>query len=538
MSASTETSASSFVAMRYAVPTRKTAHWRRRAWVGGAVIVGLAGAIGILRPDRWLRGLLSRAPGEAAVHVVTPTTLHITLKEDGELKPVNSVEFKCEVQGERVTIETVVPESTHVKKDDLLVKLVAADMKDRVDLEEMEVRGIATALEEAEQTLEITRSENESKRNKCEIDLEVAELDLQGYLEGDYVKRIKAIEIDIKQNEMDIDQKTDELDKSRPLLEKGFVTKARIRELEDQLEKMQMTLEKNQLELRTLDQYEHQKTLKQKTLAVDQAREELKRELARAASREKQALGKVADQRQALEIRQRRFERSKEQLARCEIHAPCDGVVQYGPAGERRYWSDQRIAAGEQVYAGQTIMTIPDTSQMLVSTRIHEADRHKVREGLTCLVNVPAVPGRTFTGKLSKITKFADSERGWLNPNLKEHAAEIRLDESDPALSPGDTAHIEILIEDVPDVLAVPVQCVFTRGAQHYVFVRKGLSAAPVEVKLGRSTTTMTEITAGVSVGDKVVMSPDEQMLALLPTPAASQPAVPAAEEPPPGPPA
>lgn len=538
MSASTETSASSVVAMRYAIPARKTTPWRRRAWVGGAAIVGLVAAIGILRPDRWLRGLLNRAPAEAAVHVVTPTTLHVTLKEDGELKPVESVEIKCEVQGERVTIETVVPESTHVQKGDLLVKLAAADMKDRVDTEEIELRGIVGALEEAERALEITRSENESKRNKCEIDLQVAELDLKGYEEGEYAKRIAAIELEKQQTEMDIRRKQEELDKSRPLQAKGFVTKARIQELEDQLTKLNMTLEKNRLELRTLDEYEHKKTLMQKRLAVDQAREELKRELARSESREKQALAKVADQRQALEIRQRRFERSKEQLARCELHAPCDGVVQYGPAGERRYWSDQRIAAGEQVYAGQTIMTIPDTSQMLVSTRIHEADRHKVREGLTCLVNVPAVPGRTFTGKLSKITKFADSERGWLNPNLKEHAAEIRLDESDPALSPGDTAHIEILIEDVPDVLAVPVQCVFTRGAQHYVFVRKGLSAAPVEVKLGRSTTTMTEITAGVAVGDKVVMSPDEQMLALLPTPAASQPVVPAAAEPPPGPPA
>ena len=91
------------------------------------------------------------------------------------------------------------------------------------------------------------------------------------------------------------------------------------------------------------------------------------------------------------------------------------------------------------------------------------------------------------------------------------------LDNTDAPLSPGDTAHVEIFIEDVPDVLSVPVQCVFARGDKRYVFVQHSVSAGPVEIKLGRSSSTMVEVTDGLSAGDKIVMAPDERLQALLP---------------------
>lgn len=535
MSSSTEASVAGVVGTAYA--RRPVARSKRRRWlIGGLVLVATVAVVGMTRPDRLLKRLFTGQTDDTAVHRVKPTPLSITLKEDGELKPVNSLDIKCEVQGERVTIEWVVDESARVSKGDLILKLTAPDMKDRVDSEEIELRGITAAYEDAQQALTITQSENDSKLKKAEIDLLVAELDLKSYVEGTYEKDVASINIDIKQTEMDLKRKRDELAKSRPLADKGYLPKSRIEELEDEIEKLLMTLAKSQRELDNLNTYDHEKNLAQKRSAVEQSREELEREKQRGASREKQAQAKVDDQRQALEIRQRKFERMKEQLAKCEIHAPTDGVVQYGPSGERRFWSENRVAAGEQAYPGQTILTLPDTSQMLVSTRIHEADRHKVSEGLKVVVTVPAVPGRTFTGTLTKITKFADSERGWLNPNLKEHAAEVRLDDNDAALSPGDTAHIEILIEQVPDVLAVPVQCVFSRGPKHFVFVRHALSTAPVEVKLGRTTTTMVEVVSGLSAGDDVVMAPDERLQAMLPAPSTTQPAPPP-PSPPGGPP-
>jgi RND family efflux transporter MFP subunit len=543
MSATSETSPRAVVIGRAAPPTlagkeaRSTARpivrsrRRRRVWIGVAVLAVAVVLVAMTRPIGRLRGWLAGEAEDPTLYTVRPVTLNVTLKEDGEVKPVKSIELKNEVQGQRVTIEWIIPESTRVSKDDLLIKLASDDIKDRVETEEIELRATRSALEDAQQALAITKSENDSKIKRAEIDLALARLELQRYLEGDYEKSLATAKIAIKQTQMDLERKREELEKSRPLLEKGFVTKSKIEELEDEIEKLEMTLTRNELELQILNDYELKKNQMQKSSAVEQAEEELERERQRSASRQKQAEAKVENQQGTLKNREQRFERMKEQLAKCETRAPADGVVQYGESGERRYWGGNRIATGEQVYPGQTIITLPDTSQMMVTTRIHEADRHKIAEGLTCIVKVPAVPGQTFTGKLTKIAKFADSERSWWNPNLKEHAAEILLNQTDAQLSPGDTAHIEIMIEEVPDVLAVPVQCVFSRGSQHFVFLHNRLSAGPAEVKLGRITTNMVEITEGVSAGDQVLMAPDERLLAMLPAPSTTTP-----EPPPPEP--
>jgi len=224
--------------------------------------------------------------------------------------------------------------------------------------------------------------------------------------------------------------------------------------------------------------------------------------------------------------------RLKEQRDKCKIFAPVEGVVQY-PSGGHGWRDENRIIPGETVYEGQTMVVLPDTSQMIVETRIHEADRHKCEEGLECLVTVPAVPGTTFTGRVSKIARYADSANRWLNPELKEHTTEVLLDETDAGLSPGDSAEIKILIDNVSNVLAVPVQCVFSRGSRSFVFGKRGGDFEPVEVELGHSSTTMVEVAKGLSTGDEVLMHADEELLAMLPAPSTEQAEL---KEPPPRP--
>jgi multidrug efflux pump subunit AcrA (membrane-fusion protein) len=72
--------------------------------------------------------------------------------------------------------------------------------------------------------------------------------------------------------------------------------------------------------------------------ARDQAREELEREQQRSDSREKQAVAKLEDQKKVYEIREKRFKRMQEQLAKAEIMSPADGIVRYGGSdGIRRF---------------------------------------------------------------------------------------------------------------------------------------------------------------------------------------------------------
>ncbi len=496
----------------------------RRRWLRPIVLIPimgillLAGGAYTVYSLRLVDRLWTTRTANDVIYAVRPLNLSIMLTENGELKPRNSVEVKCELEGQN-TILWVVAESTQVKKGDLLVELASDAIKERLDAEQIELNRIESALIAAEQELDITLNENASLIRRGEIDVELAELELSRYLEGDFERSLKWANINIKRTEMDIERRKDDLDKHQRLHERGFVTEAQIEQLKFDLETAHMTLEQNQLEKKILLEYERPKNEKQKRSHLDQTVQELARNRQRATSRERQANARVEEQRALFEMRKKRFERLGEQYARCRVHAPVDGVVQYPSDGGFR-WGEDRIAVGQKVNEGQTLIVLPDTSQMIVETRIHESDRHKVQEGAPCLVTVPAVPDRAFPGTIVRIARFADSTNRWLNPELREHTTEILLDPTDAPISPGDSAEVRILIDELRDVLAVPVQCVFTRGSKSYVFVRRTTSDECVEVAVGRASDSMIEVVAGLQAGDAVLLHVDERQQALLPAPA------------------
>ena len=485
----------------------------RAAWLmTGAGAVLLAALAGL--------GWSGRLPGFGAatspdgLFLVRPMDLEITLTESGELKAANYREYRNEVEGAS-TLLYVIQESTRVKAGDLLIELASDAIIERLDTEEISLRSTRSAYEAAVQELEITRNENASKLKKAAIDLEVAALELQQYTKGEFEKQLLAAQIDITQAKMEIERKEDELMKNEELLKREFVPRSRVDQLKFELRKAEMTLERNELTLEILKKYDFEKNEIQKRSALEQAEQELERERQRAESRERQAEARVEEQKATLAIREARVRRLRQQLEKTRIVAESDGIVQY-PDQEGR-WGGDPIAVGQKSYEGQTLVIIPDTSQMIIRARIHEADRHQVREGLPVEVRVPAVPGEVFFGRISRIAQFADSANRWLNPNLKEHATEILLDRSNAPVSPGDSAEIKILVDHLPNVLAIPVQAVFVRGPKSYVFAHRGLSVELVEVQLGRSSTRMVEVTGGLKAGDKVYLHADESMLARLP---------------------
>lgn len=480
----------------------------------GALAVLAVLAIGLRWTGAWDRlwGVSSLA---GDIYVVRPIDMNITLTESGELKPVKSIDVKCEMDGFQNTILYVIEESSKVKKGDLLVEFASDKLKEDELTEESALSRIESELAAATQDLDIQRNQNQSDIEKADSDVKIAELELEKYTNGDYQQKLTTAKLDIKQANLDIEKRREELEKSRRLEEKEFITKTRIKELEFELERANMTLQKAELALTILETYEKPKELLAKETARDQAVQEAERVRAQAESRERQAVAKLKDAQSRKALSESRLARIRGELGKCRIVSPADGVVQYASGDGWR--DDDRIAAGQSVRKGQVILQLPDTSQMMVNTRIHEADRHMVDIGTPCLVKVPAVPGSTFRGKLTRMAQYADSAHRWMNPDLKEHSAEILLDDSNAPVSPGDTAEVTILIGELKGTLAVPVISVFTRGAHSFVFVQRGGEATLTEIQIGPSNTTMVQVTDGLSEGDRVLMHVTDELLAKLP---------------------
>jgi HlyD family secretion protein len=296
---------------------------------------------------------------------------------------------------------------------------------------------------------------------------------------------------------------------------RNFITKLELQRAEFALLEADIELKKAKLRKDILHKYTHDKNLRQKTSDVEEAGKELIRTRKSAEAKIAQKLADRDAKAAEYAFTQEQLEKFRKQQSKCQIKAPAAGLVVFDTGAGR--WDRRQIAEGAEVYERQTIVKLPDTAVMQVLVRIHEGKANKVQIGQRARVEVEGLPGVILDGEVTKTAPLADSQDSWLNPELKEYQTEITLASSEHNLKPGVTARVEILIDNVDDALAVPVQAVVTKQGRRFVFRGSGLNPEPVQVELGRSNDEYVEILKGLAQGDRVHLAVNDDELARIP---------------------
>ncbi len=487
------------------------------------LVVALAAGAGILgsvgwRASSWFTG--NRTLADTNKFIVSPRTFSVVLREKGELKASKSTDIKSEVEG-RSTIISLVPEGTAVKEGDLLVELASDQIVDRIRQEELKEANAFTAHEAAKTELEIQLEKNASDIRKAELQIELKDLEFKRYLEGEWQQQKRDCEIAIEQAKIWLDRRKDDYDAAKSLIERKFITPTEFAEDEFNFKKAEWDVEKSENALKVLKEYSHRAELRQKESDLEEAKKEADRVRKNAAAEEVKKQRTLECAEKELSIVRDQLAKLRHQKDKCRITAPTQGFVVYygggGGGGMRMMSNDSQIKEGAEVFERQVLMELPDTTEMMVICRIHEAKTDKLRMGQQATIEVEGVPGRRFTGKVSKIAVLADTQNRWLNPDLKEYETEIVLDAMDVPLKPGVTAHVEIMVETIDGKLAVPVQSVYSKGGNRYVFKDSGRSAVPVKVGIGSAGTEWAEVTDGLSEGDQITLAASEEDKRLLP---------------------
>lgn len=434
---------------------------------------------------------------------VSPRSFPVIEESKGELKAAKTIEIKSRVEG-RSSIKWVIEEGKTVDKGELLVSLSSDQIDERIRKSEADHASAVAALEASEKDLEILIDENASDIRKAELKLELAEIDLKKYLEGDAINEEQDAIAEIARAKDMLERATLDYDAAKGLHDEKFITLSELLQDKFEKEEAERSVAKADRNLRTFYEYTYPKETKKFTSDKDEAAKELERVRKSALAKEAQKKADVEAKRANLLNVQAELKKHREQKEFAEIHAPAPGIVVYD-TGHR--WNQRTIDVGAEVYEGQTLVKLPDPSVMVVSVRIHEAKTHKIKLGQPVRVEVEGVPGEIFTGKISKIAPLADSRNSWLNPDLKEYETEITLDKTETELKPGATARAEIFIAELDNALAVPVQAVFSEAGQQFVFVKNGRSADPIPVDIGLSSTEYVEIVNGLSQGDEVMLA-------------------------------
>ena len=450
----------------------------------------------------------------AEVFTVTRRSFPVLLREKGELKAEKSVDVKCEVEG-RSTIIWLIEEGTEVKKDDLLVKLASDEIDDRVRSEAINFANAKAASEAAEKGHEILLDQHASDLRKAELALEMAEIEKEKYIKGDHEQTMLDIDLEIKRAAKVLKRAESDLEDSDILLANKFISRSDYLNDEMALLEAQIAVQKAKLRKEIEEQYNHPKMVQQTESDVAEAQKEVERVKKSNAAEAAKSAANLAAKRAEYALIEERLNKFREQQSKCEIRAPQAGLAVYD-TGESR-WNRREIAEGSEVYERQTIIKLPDPTVMVVTVRIHEAKTDRIAMGQEARVEVEGLPGEVFTGKVTKIAALADSQNAWLNPDLKEYETEITLDQTDTRLKPGVTARADIVVRQVENALAVPVQAVFSKTGHNFVFRGEPDSAEPVEIAPGISSDEYVEVLNGLSEDDQVLLTVSDDMRRQLP---------------------
>src|SRR5690606_15495340 len=227
--------------------------------------------------------------------------------------------------------------------------------------------------------------------------------------------------------------------------------------------------------------YERPKMLKTLKSDIEQARAELERTERSNASNLASKQADLANRQRSLHIREERLAKQEDQLRKTKMFAPQSGLVVYATSlGERRgmmmFGGSGPLQVGYTVRPNEQLIILPDTSGMVASVRVHESLAGRVRPGQAAQIKIDAAQGRVFRGTVSSIGILAESG-GWRDPNLREYTVKIAMETTpDEAkmLKPAMRAEADIILGEVQDAVAVPIQAVFNDGPTRFVYVPQG----------------------------------------------------------------
>jgi HlyD family secretion protein len=456
----------------------------------------------------------ARPTGEVELFTVTRRSFPVTLQEEGELKAAQQIDIRCELEG-KATIIRLVDEGKAVRKGDLLIEMASDEIDEKVrDTRSKEILA-QSAFETARKELQILIEKNANDVRKADVKLSLARQAVSKYREGDAVQSRQEKQLAVDEAAYNLRRAKAQLSDSEDLYKQGFITGLEVENDRASAYQSQIKLQNARLALDVLNTYTIPMELQQKQSDLQDAEKELECKRKEAQASEEKLKAELQAKESDHKLAEEKLNKLLDQQKKTKILAPADGLVVYF---KEEWWDESRIIkAGAMVHEQQILVQLPDTTSMKVTVRVHETKAEKLKRDLPAMIQIEGFTGRRFPGRVSKVAVLADSKDSWLNPNLKEYQTEVLLDGTFTELKPGVTAHVEIKLADLADVLAVPVQAVFGKGRKYYVFLRDGGHTRPVEVKPGLSSTEFVEIREGLKAGDRVCLAVADESRLMLP---------------------
>ena len=163
--------------------------------------------------------------------------------------------------------------------------------------------------------------------------------------------------------------------------------------------------------------------------------------------------------------------------------------------------SSSTSSTSSSVSSSNGSILIEDFNSLKANVAINETDIPKVAKDQKATLTVDAISDLSLTGKVTEI-----AQKGTNTQNVITYDVTLSIDSIDTRLRPEMTVSADITTEVKQDVLYVSSPAIKTDSSGNsYVQIMKNGTPESVNVTIGISNDTDTEITSGLSEGDTVV---------------------------------
>ncbi len=501
------------------------------------------------------------------IHKVRLEPLQLTVVERGALESADNREVVCRVKaGTKATalsIKWVIEDGSHVKAGERLMEIDDSALQDNLKAQKIVLDQARAAMIAAEEAYKIQESASESEIATAEIAIVLADLNLKKYLDGEYIQSLKDIEGRLKVADADLKIQQERAAWAGRMVTRDYLSQSQYKSELSRLESLTVALAKIEEEKRVLNDFTKKMMVTDLTSKLTEAKRALNRVKDQARAKEVQFGSDRDAKKSVFEQEDAKYIDIEDQIRKCIITAPQDGMVVYYVSEQSRWGSGSQqsiIAQGEPVKEGQKLMRIPDLRRMLVNTKVHEAmvsrvkgdawhptyftetlraalltppdgltrlltqaampeirdrfrdqEMQKVADGLRATVRIDAFPERILKGHVKSVATVA-AQQDWSSSDVKVYQAMVAIDESLEGLKPGMSAEVTIHVEATNEaVMTVPIQAVFggaELGINRKVFVLTPEGPQERDVLIGLSNEKMVEVRNGLKEGEEVVLNP------------------------------
>ena len=193
-----------------------------------------------------------------------------------------------------------------------------------------------------------------------------------------------------------------------------------------------------------------------------------------------------------------------------KLRAPFDGLVAVKDNDmNNAAWAGvvvPEFRAGDTVNPGRPVAEVLHQSGIELIAKVSEYDRAHLNAGQTADVSIHAVQGKTFAATIKDVAGASRREVWAWNDPTRTFDVSFDVTSRDPRnLQPGLTSQVRVTGAPIKAVQFLPRQALFEQDGKPVVFVRRGRSFEPIEVKVSHRTETHIVVT-NLPVGTEVAL--------------------------------